>query len=216
MPLVAGLGYGLYATLSPAAAGILHRAQRPHRVAPTPFAQSRSQVLGVRYSGPPGWTVVDYTTGPNPEPALVLTRDAADQAAAAAAVGDLAQVDQPRSSVIAVARRPLDVTPVADPGDPVAALTSEVAPLVGTPPAGVRVEVVRPVHAVTIGGRPAAEVELKLERDSGVAYLRRDVVYAPHDQAPQMCQVDALVPEAEWPAAETGTVSKEVGSLSFG
>jgi hypothetical protein len=217
VPLVVGLGYGLYVARAPAAVtGVVHGVLQPTRAQPAAVADYASRPLGLHYSGPPNWTVVDYTAGEHPQPTVVLSRDAVDQSAATAAAGDLAQVDQPQASLIAISRPPTDGTLVADTRDPVAALTSELAPVVAAPPPGVRVAVVRPVRAVTVGGRQAAEAVLRLDRGDAVAYLRRDLVYAPYGAVPALCRVDALVPAAEWPAADTSAVSTVLGSLRFG
>jgi hypothetical protein len=217
VPLAAGLAYGLWVARVPAAvAGAVHPQAR---AAPAPSSSATafaSQGLGLRYSPPRDWTAVDYTRGPAARPAVVISEAPADQAAASGADGDLSQVDHSQAAVVALGRPPAAGGLVADASDPLAALTAELAPMVAAPPAGVAVEVAQPARAVSIGGRPGAEVVLKLTRDSGVTYLRRDLVYGPHDGAQALLRADALVPASEWPAANAGPVTSVVRSLSFG
>jgi hypothetical protein len=211
VPLVAGLGYGLWAARAPAAvAGVMRAAPRTTPAQPSNVTEYGSQGLGLRYSAPRDWTVVDYTGGAGARALVVVTRAQADQAAAAGVAGDLSALDHVQSALVALGRPAQGGGLVADPRDPLAALTAEVAPLVAAPPAGTAVEVARPIHAVSIGGRPAAEVVLKLTRGDDVAYLRRDLVYAPHGSAAPQVQVDALVPAAEWPSAGTDTVTRSL------
>jgi len=216
VPLVAGLAYGIWAARVPAALDGVVRAQRQAAPASASSAlEYASQGLGLRYSAPRGWTAVDYTRGPAARPAVVVAQAPADQAAASAAMGDLGRLDHPQSTIVTLGRPPLDGGLVADARDPLAVLTAQVAPMVAAPPAGVGVEVVQPAHAVSIGGRPGAEVVLRLTRDGGVTYLRRDLVYAPHAGATALVRVDALVPAPDWPAANAGPVTAVVRSLAF-
>jgi hypothetical protein len=159
--------------------------------------------------------VVDYSSGANAQPTVVASRSAEDQAVASDAMGNLALVDHPQSTLVALGRPRLDSSLVGNSRDPVAALATDVAPLLAAPPPGVRIEVSRPVRPLTIGGHPAAEVVLKLTRSDSVSYLRRELVYAPRGTLAPMLRADALTPSSEWPDADSTTVAAVLRSLSF-
>lgn len=215
VPLLAGLGYGLWMARGPQA--VAHLVSSTIRPSQSPVAvdtQYDSQVLGMRYAVPAEWTVVDYSNGPTRLPAVVVSRHPLDQTIATDAKGDLVQVDQANSTIVTFGRPQADVDPIADTRDPVATLASQVAPLAAAPPSGVRVEVDQPVRAVTVGGRPGAEVVLKLTRSGHVFYLRRVLVYAPWPNKPAMVRADALVPAGEW-RDRGSVVASMVRSLNF-
>ena len=214
--LAAGAGLGLWKAGVPGAVGNAVRnlsGQTPK--APVLTADHYSHSLAVRYSVPSGWTVVDYSASGSPQPVIVLALSQADQSAARATQGDLTGLDQLQSAVMTLGRPSVGAQVVADVRDPVATLTSQVAPLVASPPSGVRVDVEEPVHATTIGNRPAAVVVLKLTRGDAVTYLRRVVVYAPRPGVTPLFQTDALIPTAEWPAMDSSAVAVVIRSLSF-
>jgi len=178
-------------------------------------ADHYSSSLAVRYSVPSGWTVVDYSTGGSAQPFVVLARSPEDQSGAGATRGDLTGLDPVQSAVMTLGRPPVGAQVVVDARDPVATLTSQVAPLVASPPSGLKVDVDEPVHATTISNRPAAVVVLKLTRGDAVTYLRRAVVYAPRPGVTPLFQSDALVPAAQWPAVDSSAVALVIRSLSF-
>jgi hypothetical protein len=214
--LAAGAGFGLWKAGVPAAvSGAVRSLSAPRPRSNVLTADHYSRPLAVHYSVPSGWTVVDYSTNVTPQPVIVLARNAADQSAAAATQGDLTGLDPVQSTVMTLGRPPGGGQVVVDARDPLAALTSEVAPLVASPPSGLKVDVAEPVHAVTIGNRPAAVVVLKLTRGDVVTYLRRVVVYAPRAGVTALFQADALTPAAQWPAVDSSAVAAVIRSLSL-
>ena len=215
--LAAGAGFGLWKAGVPGAVNSAVRnlsGQTPRARVIT--ADHYSHQLGVRYSVPNGWTAVDYSTGDSSQPLIVLAGNAADQSAAEATQGDLTGLDPVQSAVMTLGRLAVGAQVVADARDPVAVLTSQVAPLVASPPSGLKVDVDEPVHAATIGNRPAAVVVLKLTRGDAVTYLRRAVVYTPRPGATPLFQADALTPASQWPAVDSSAVASVIRSLSFG
>jgi len=214
--LAAGLGYGLWAAGVPSAlAGGVRTLLSSRATSIEPSAGYGSRMLAVGYSIPGDWAAVDLSTGPSPEPMVVLSRSPLDRSAAADSGGDLTRVDQVQSTVMALSRPAGGTTVVADARDPVVALTSQVAPLVAAPPPGLKVEVAEPVHAAAVGNRNGAVVVLKLTRGDAVTYLRRALVYAPRPGVAAIFQVDALEPAAEWPAMDRSAVATVIRSLNF-
>ena len=214
--LAAGLGTGLWAAGVPSALGSAARSflsPAPASNEPAPGYESR--VLGIHYSVPGDWAAGDLSTGASPPQVVVLSHSPPDRSAAADAGYDLTKLDHAQSAVITLSRPPVGSTVVADARDPVAALTSEVAPLVAAPPSGLNVDVAEPVHAATVGNRTGAVVVLKLTRGDTVTYLRRALVYAPRQGVAAMFQADALAPAAEWPAVDTAAIATVLRSLNF-
>ncbi len=210
VPLVAGLAYGLWS------AHVLDLIGRPAPTPAPPLATSGHQSggLGIRYAAPFAWTVIDYSSGPGQTlPMVVMSRNPLDQSAAVQSGGDLLQVSRPRSTIVSLTRTTPQRTLVADTTDPAAVLTAELAPLVSAPPTGTSVHVLQPVHAILVGGRPAAEVLLQVGQGEARYYLVRALVYAPGPGGP-MLRVDALVPASEWEMTQN-TVTAILRSLAF-
>jgi predicted RNA-binding Zn-ribbon protein involved in translation (DUF1610 family) len=210
VPLVAGLGYGVWS------AHLLDLVLRPTSTPPPPAisAGHRSPGLGLRYAAPFGWTVIDYSSGPGQAlPLVVMSRNPLDQSAAVQGGGDLTRVGRPRSTIVSLTRTVPQRSLVGETTDPAAVLSAELAPLVEAPPAGTGVHVLQPVHALTVGGRPAAEVLLQVDRGGERYYLARTLVYAPGPGGP-MLRVDAVVPAGEWEMTQN-TITAIVRSLAF-
>ncbi len=208
IPLAAGLVYGV-------SVAVARHPERPQSAIPASLARSyRSPALAIAYAVPQDWMVVDYASdGGISTPYVVISQSSTDQALATDAHADLTRVASPDGALVAIGRSSSDALAAED--DPVAALSSELAPFVARPPAGASVSVVRPVHSATVGGRPAAEAVLKVRRDQLTWYLERALVYAPHPGLGGMVRVDAAVPASEW-GAEQGTVAAVLSSLRFG
>lgn len=217
VPLAAGVGYGAWAARSE----ILH----PLPAAPAasaarsagPTLTYQSQPLGFQYAIPREWSAIDYARSPDPGrtmPYVIVTSAAADQTRAADAKGDLLAA-RLQSTVLELGRPPLDTSLVSDPTDPKALLTAQVAPVLAAPPAGSRIEVARPVRGLRIGGRPGAEVVLRVVRGDGlVQYLERALIYAPEPGRPAMFVAEALAPAPAWDAG-AADIEAVVQSLRF-
>jgi hypothetical protein len=214
--LLAGLGSGLWAAGVPSALrSAVGSFLSPAPTSIEPAAGYESRVLGIHYSVPGDWAAGDLSTGASPEQVVVLPRSPLDRSAAADSGGDLTRLDHVQSTVMTLSRPPIGTAVVADARDPVAALTSEVAPLVAAPPSGLNVDVAEPVRAAAVGNRTGAVVVLKLTRGDTVTYLRRALVYAPRPGVAAMFQADALAPAAEWPAVDTSAIATVLRSLNF-
>jgi hypothetical protein len=148
-------------------------------------------------------------------PFVVVAKAPSDQQSASDARGDLVAA-RPQATLLALGRPAVDTSLVADTSAPAAVLTSEIAPLAANPPQGLKVEVVRPVRAATVGGQPAATVVLKLTREGSTYYLERALVYAPSGKAAPMIRVDALLPAASWQSVDHVGVDSIIGSVRSG
>ncbi len=208
VPLAAGLAYGLWS------AHLVDLIVRPTPAPPLATTGHRSAGLGLRYAAPFGWTVIDYSSGPGQTlPVIVMSRNPLDQAAAVQSGGDLTRVGRPRSTVVSLSRTTPQRTLVADTTDPAAVLTAELAPLVSVPSSEGSVHVLQPVHALIVGGRPAAQVLLQVDRGGERYYLVRALVYVPGPGG-SMLRVDAVVPAGEWEMTQN-TVTAILRSLAF-
>jgi hypothetical protein len=207
IPLAAGLAYGV-------SVAVTRHPDHPRPVIPASLARSyRSPALAIDYAVPQNWMVVDYASdGGISTPYVVISQSSTDQAIATDAHGDLTRVAQPDGTLVTIGRSPSDALAADD--DPVAVLSSELAPFVARPPAGTSVAVARPVRSATVGGRPAAEAVLKVRQSGLTWYLERAVVYAPHPGLGGMVRFDAAVPASEW-GSEQGTVDAILSSLRF-
>jgi hypothetical protein len=214
VPLAAGLGYGAWVARLPMAA----TQAVGSAVHPAPAQQLRpyqSQRLHLAYGIPREWGAIDYTRSSDAGrtmPFVIVARAPSDQQAASDAKGDLVAA-RPQATILALGRPSIDTSLVADATAPAAVLTSEVAPLAASPPPGLKVEVVRPVRATTVGGQPAATVVLKLTRDGGVFYLERALIYSPSGKAAPMIRVEALLPAASWHSSDGIVVDSIIGSV---
>jgi hypothetical protein len=224
----------LLAALVPLAAGILlgalgfgvpvtHAVGRSVGLIPkaTPVPGSinslRSHTLSFSYSVPRDWTAVDYTLSSDPArvlPFVIASRLSADGTKAADAKGELADL-KPQGTVVDLGRPATDLSLVA-PDDPKAVLTSRVAPLVIAPPAGSKIEVVRQVKSITVGGRPGAEVVLRITTGTIVVYTERAFVYAPLAGAAAMFRMEAVAPAADWEGGDGDRVEAILQSIKFG
>ncbi len=216
VPIAAGLAYGIWSVRThPVLGGLTGGAS-----VPSPglgrTQQLRSQVLGFTYSLPEDWSAIDYGRASDPAkamPFVVATRSGGDQAKAVDSKGDLVLV-KPQGAVVALGRPAVDAS-LVDPADPKEILTSQVAPLVSNPPQGVKVEVAKPVRGLTVNGRPAAAVVLRVTRDGSVYYLERAFVFAPQTGASAMFRAEALVPQADWDGGDSARVEAIIQSLKF-
>jgi hypothetical protein len=186
------------------------------RPAPTADLHAyQSQSLRLAYAIPREWNAIDYTRSSDAGrsmPFVVVAKVAGDQQPAVQSGGNLVEA-RPQAALVALGRPSVDTSLVADPTAPAGVLTSEVAPLAVSPPSGTRVEVARPVRPLTVGGRPAASVVLKLTRDGSTYYLERILIYAPTSGSKPMIRVDALVPAQAWESGEEVPVRSLISSV---
>jgi len=188
---------------------------------PTPVPGSttslRSKTLSFSYSVPRDWTAMDYTLSSDPAhilPFVIASRLSADGTKAADAKGELTDL-KPQGAVVDLGRPSTDVSLVA-PDDPRAILTAQVAPLLSAPPAGSKIEVVRQVKSITVGGRPGAEVVLRITTGPTVVYTERVFVYAPLGGSPPLFRLEAVAPAADWEAGDGDRVEAVLQSIKFG
>ena len=203
IPLAAGIAFGF----SPWARPVTHTvATIVGAAAPTPnpatTTQLRSETLSFSYAAPKSWIVTDYSHSSDPAkqmPFVVVAHYGPDAGKVSDARADLLQV-KGQSAVVALGRTAVN-PPAVDPSDPRAVLAAEVAPLVAAPPTGLKLEVVTPVHSLTINGRAGAAVLLHLTRDSGIYYLERAYIASPTLGQPPLLKFEALVPAGDWDSA---------------
>jgi len=203
IPLAAGIAFGF----SPWARPVTHTvATIVGAAAPTPnpatTTQLRSETLSFSYAAPKSWIVTDYSHSSDPAkqmPFVVVAHYGPDAGKVSDARADLLQV-KGQSAVVALGRTAVN-PPAVDPSDPRAVLAAEMAPLVAAPPTGLKLEVVTPVHSLTINGRAGAAVLLRLTRDSGIYYLERAYIASPTLGQPPLLKFEALVPAGDWDSA---------------
>ena len=204
IPLAAGIAFGFSPWARPAAhtvAGIVGNTEPTPN--PATSQQLRSDSLAFSYVAPKDWIETDYSRAPDPSrvlPEVVVVHFAPDAVKVSDAKGDLLQV-RGQAAILLLGRPAGAPPPAVDPSDPQAVLAAEVTPLIAAPPAGVKFEVVTPVHAVTVNGRPAAAVVLRLTRDSGTYYLERAYIASPTTGRPPLFAFSALVPINDWDSA---------------
>lgn len=213
VPLTAGLAYGLWTvTKSPSP---------PMRVLAAPLNSGpliayKSRNLAFQYSAPRDWsTPIDYSRATEPAkmmPYVVVARLPGDQARVVDARGDLLNA-RPQGAVVVLGRPAASTSVVGDQQDAKQVLAAQVAPLLANPQSGTRIDVIQPVTAVTINGRPAAKIVLKVTRDGAVYYLERAVVYAPATGVPAALRVEAAVAERDWDAGDADRVEAVLRSL---
>jgi len=203
IPLAAGIAFGVSPWARPVTRTVatIVGASEP-TPNPATTTQLRSDSLLFSYAAPKTWVATDYSRATDPTkqmPYVVVAHYGPDAGKVSDARADLLQV-KGQSAVVELGRANV-APPAVDPSDPRAVLAAEVAPLVTTPPAGLRLEVVTPVHSLTINGRPAAAVLLRLTRDSGTYYLERAYISSPTAGQPPLLKFDALVPTGDWDTA---------------
>lgn len=184
---------------------------------PASLSEYKSRPLGFNYAVPKDWTPVDYSISPDASrtlPLVIVSRIAADGSKAADLKGSLADL-KPQGVTMTLGRPATDVSLVA-PNDPAAVLTAQVSPLVSAPPAGTKVEVARQVHNLTVNGKPAAEVVLRLSSGSTVVYLERAYIYSPLADRPSLFRVEAVAPAADWEGGDGDRVEAVLQSVKFG
>jgi hypothetical protein len=116
--------------------------------------------------------------------------------------------------VVAVLGRPDVSAPGVDESDPVAVLSAQVGQLVTQPPPGITFTVMRPVHALNVDGKPAAEAVLKVTKAGSTFYFERAYVAAPSGST-QLFEVDASAPVQPWEAGDGVRVESLINSLKF-
>ena len=211
VPLAAGLAIGL----SPLSQPFVQKVQTIVGAAtppPNSTTTLRSAGLNFTYSIPKDWTAIDASRASDTTrqlPFVVASHAGSDQSKVMDAKGDLLQV-KPDGAVVDLGRPPVGVTAV-DFADPTAVLAYQLSQLIQTPPAGLQVIVLRPVHAVTIGGRPGAEAVLRVTRDGQPYEFERAWIASPTG----MFRVDALVPDTDWTAGDQTRVDQVINSLRF-
>ena len=208
IPLAAGLAVGV----SPLSAPLAKRVQTivgASTPAPGTTTTLRSDALAFTYTYPKDWTAADDTRADPARqiPFVVVTKVGADQSRVLDAKGDLLQV-KPQGAVVAMGRPPVGSTAV-DATDPQAVLAFQLGPLLSAPPAGVKVEVVQSVRAITVNGRPGAEAVLRVTRDGQVYDFERAWISTPTG----LFRVEALVPDADWSAGDDARVEALIRSV---
>lgn len=208
VPLAAGLAIGV----SPLAAPVSRGVQTIVRPTPPPGSTMtlRSDVLAFTYAIPREWIAADDNRASDPGrqiPFLVVTKVGGDQSRVLDARGDLLAL-RPVAATIEMGR-PAPGSAGVDPTDPQAVLTFQVAQLLQAPPSGTRVDVVSPVHRITVNDRAGAATVLRLTRD-GVSY-DFERVWLPSRNG--LFRVDALVPEPDWTAGDQQRVEDVVRSI---
>ena len=217
VPLAAGIAFGI-SPLAGSAAGALNTvvSHAPAGAGQAPVAGSRrSANLALAYAVPSGWQASDGSKAPGAAaiPWVLLARDQADLATAAGARGDVFAY-RPQDSVIEVGRPSLTTGP-ASAADPASVIAVQVVALTSAPPPQTAVSIERDLKSLSVGGRPAGEVVLKLTRGSDSVYLDRTYIYAPTaGGVGALVVVDAIVPSSEWPAADS-PVQAVISSLRF-
>jgi hypothetical protein len=208
VPLAAGLAFGL----SPLAfkTGILTGFVSHAQQTPSQMQAMRSANLGFTYAVPDDWTATDYTKAGSPQPFVVVSRLDVDRVAAANLSGEVITA-QPSGVVMTLGRPPLDVSAV-DSADPLAVLAFQVSQLVATPPAGVTYRVAKPVHAITVAGKPGAEVVIEVVSPQGTAYYER--AYVATSTQP-LFRVEAVAPASDWERGDGTRVEAVLQSLTF-
>jgi hypothetical protein len=212
VPLAAGLAFGL----SPAAMKIgpvarLVTGAQATPPATTAFRMTRynSPSLGFEWALPADWKATDYTLGQPPQPYVVASQRDSDRQAPPAE-GELISVG-PQGPVMTLGRPPLDVTAV-DTSNPQAVLGFQVSQLLASPPSGVTLRVVKPVHAISVGGKPGAEVLLAVTSGERTTYYER--VYIASGSRP-LFRVEAVAPAASWDTGDADRVEAVVHSIAF-
>jgi hypothetical protein len=203
IPLAAGIAFGFSPWARPVTRTVatIVGASEP-TPNPATTTQLHSESLLFSFAAPKTWIVNDYSHGADPTkqmPYVVVAHYGPDAVKVSDAKADLLQV-KGQSAVVELGRANVN-PPAVDPADPRAVLAAEVAPLVTTPPAGLKFEVVTPVRSLIINGRPAAAVLLRLTRDSGTYYLERAYISSPTVGQPPLLKFDALVPTGDWDGA---------------
>ncbi len=211
VPLVAGLAIGL----SPLSAPVAQKVQTivgGATPSPNSTATLRSATLNFTYSIPKEWTAVDDTRAADPArqiPFVVTSHNSSDQAPVTDAKGDLLQL-KPVGAVMEMGRPAPGVSAV-DANDPSAVLSFQLAQLLQTPPAGVKLQVVGAAHSITVDGRPGSEAVVQVTRD-GQTY---EFVRAWIQTSNGLFRIDALVPESDWTAGDQQRVEQVIHSLKF-
>jgi hypothetical protein len=218
IPLAAGIAFGV----SPWAQPVTHRVATlvgsPPEPTPAPGTVTplKSDSLAFSCVFPKDWTATDFsrpTDLAKQMPYVVVAHFPPDAAKVADTKGDLIQA-KGQSAVVEMGR-PVVNAPGVSPSDPQAVLATEVTPLLGTPPAGLKFEVVQAVRPLTVNGRPAADVILRLTRDTGVFYLERVYISSPTVGQPPLFKVEAVVPGPDWDKGDQQRVEDMVHSIKF-
>jgi hypothetical protein len=215
IPPLAGLAFGISPLSAPAATAVA-RVIRGNPAPPPQVKLDQSPNLGFSYARPPDWFGTDYADDPAQSlPFVVLHRLNADDERAATARGDLLNLKQtPQGAVVALGRPAIDA-PGIDPADPAAVLAVQVGQLVTQPPPGVKIEIVRAAHAITVDRRPGDEVVMKVTRDGNAPYyFERAYIAAPKGPV-KLFRVDAAVPVGDWESGDDRRVEALIQSLRF-
>jgi len=209
VPMAAGLIFGL----SPLAlkTGILAGFVNHPQQTSSQVQAMRSANLGFTFSVPNDWTATDYSRAATPQPFVMVAHVDSDRVGAATLNGELVTA-RPSGAVMTLGRPPLVVSAV-DPTDPLAVLAFQVSEMVTTPPAGVTYQVVKPVHAITVGGKPGAEVVIKVVSAGGTTYYERAYVGAPGQS---LFRVEAAAPASDWEGGDGARAEAVLQSLAFG
>lgn len=211
VPLVGGIAIGVTPLAAPFSRGV-HSVIEPGPPSPGTVNMLRSQALSFTYSLPKEWNAVDDALAPDPArriPFLVVTKVGEDQPKVLDSKGDLFQL-KPQAAVVAMGRPPSGSSAL-DSAEPEAVLAFQLAQDLQAPPAGVKVDVMRGVRRLTVGGRPAATVVLRVSHDGQSYELERAWIASPSG----LFRVDILVPEADWPAGDQQRTEDVLRSIRF-
>jgi hypothetical protein len=179
----------------------------------------RSGGLGFTYQIPADWQAYDVSQSQKqPQPFVVSSRENADYVSAVGVQGNLLAV-LPQSGVAVLGRMHVDA-PGVDTSNPVAVLSFQVGQLVAQPPSGMKISVVRNVHAFTVDGRDAAEAVLKVTKGTTTFYFERAYVAAPGSSSvagfASLFRVDAADSTGEWEGGDSNRIERIVETLKFG
>lgn len=218
IPLAAGIAFGVSPWAQPVGHRVATLVGTPPEPTPAPgtVTSLRSDTLAFSYAYPKDWSPTDFSKPADPAkqmPYVVVAHFPPDTAKVSDARGDLIQA-KGQSAVVEMGR-PVVNAPGVSPSDPQAVLATEVTPLLASPPPGLKVEVVQAVRPLTVNGRQAAEVVLRLTRDTGVFYLERVYISSPTAGQPPLFKVEAVVPGPDWDKGDQQRVDDMVRSIRF-
>jgi hypothetical protein len=169
----------------------------------------RSPKLHLVYAVPSDWSPSDYTLSTaTPLQEVVVARINADLATFGSTKGDVLAA-KPAGALLTLG--PLIQTPPGvDATDPSSVLGADISSLTIKPPAGLKIEVLRPAQSIVVDGRAGKETVLKVTRSDGaLLYLERAYLAV----SGGLFKVDALVPASDWDAGDGRKVEAVIQSV---